>query len=254
MGIIPDKPPDGDTDGKAQHGREQHQGPPAVVIHELSEGIAGEYGPEVAEQKGHARYHGEIAWRKPAAGQFQQPHEGHGHGTADEQPPDTHPEHDRREREEDGADGGDPGTGAEQPARPPRIGDDARRDLHGHIAVEVVGGELSERAGTDPELTHELFGHDRRRHPVEKAQEIEKRPQAPDEPGDAHRWWLVGRGHVDAGSFSGWIELPWRPNYKDAARGCQPKGGGRDVITLQATGRPLDREQRDVYPHSIFSA
>jgi hypothetical protein len=77
--------------------------------------------------------------------------------------PGVGPEERRREGEQRRAERGDAGAGGEQLSRPPAVGDDAGRDLHRHVGVEIEGGEVAQRRRADGEVVHQLVGDDGRR-------------------------------------------------------------------------------------------
>jgi hypothetical protein len=186
-GVVPDQYP---RDGGKQAGdrrRGQHDRTPPEPIHQQPQRHACRHGPDDACQQPEPRKHRKITCREPVGREFEGHHIRNRYTAPDEQAAEAGPRHARRERKKDRACRGAECTDGEQPSWAPVVCEDPGGDLHQPVAVEVESREVAQGCCADAEIAHQFLGHHRRRQAVKEADDIEKRSEAPDEPGEAQR-------------------------------------------------------------------
>jgi hypothetical protein len=156
------------------------------------EGGAGGDRADQARGECHAGQGREARWMEPVGRKLHHGDECDADGAADQQPAELSERQGLRACEQRAAGRRDGSARRQYPARTVAVDQHAGRHLDGDVAVEVEGREMAERRGTEREFGGQLAREHRRRHAMKKADEVERRAQAPDRERD-------GRGRRSRG-------------------------------------------------------
>ena len=172
--------------------RRKHHASPADRIYGDTQRYPGRNAPEASASERKARHQSKTRRLDPVRGELEHRHEGNAYARAHAQSSDADQAIPGRLGKHEGANRGQQPPGGQHASRTPVVDQHARRDLDGHIGIEVKGRKVAERHGSEREFSHQLTGNNGRRHALEEADQVQASPQAPDGQGQAH-WRVLGR-------------------------------------------------------------
>ena len=140
-----------------------------------------EHAARHAHGHGSAGKDGEAIGGKPLAGDRHGPDQAEGRRGTDQETAGGDGGQRVAGGEEHAAAGTDQGRDGNQPARPEAVEQQADRDLHAGVAVEIGGRQVAEHRGADGEIAHQLLDHHARSHAHHPGIEKERRRRQPAE-------------------------------------------------------------------------
>ena len=197
--IIASKQPGRNREKCGQHARREHYPAPSVCIHREAQRHSGGYAADTSACQGQAGDQREAGGLHPVRRKLQHRDKCDANTCTYQKPSDTYQGIPGCQRKQQRARGCHQSACRQYPARPPVIDQYPRRNLYRHVGVEIQRRQIAKRHGREGELGHQFLRDDRRRHSLEKSDQIEPGAKSPHGQRNGDRRIGSGLFHLRAG-------------------------------------------------------
>ncbi len=161
------------------------------------------------------RHDGELARSKPLGENLHRRHEEHGHADPDQGPADQGPGGRRRNPQESRTTGSDQKENGDGLPRPPGIREQAGRQLHDGIRVEVGCGEQPRERAAGLQVLHHVDCNDGRAQSMKVDEDVAAGENPENDPAVSAKFLLLGVAHVQIPlPVTGCLKTCTRPSAK----------------------------------------